>query len=523
MFNKAIRKESNWSPVQSEFLKWLNRRETQLEPAIPPDPTIKVMIFLTLLDHPDQFLTYENIYTFIKEKNVISGEVPHTTLRTSLLNLEKTLEKFNHPLKIASLGRGRFKLEKRNEASKENPSERTNKNKRKLKGTSEHSPVILILEGLIDQEEQQKEIAYSIIEKTTVPYKALYMREWSARMWSYYAHAALEGKHRFKTECNAWNSLNIKKRLSKNGAIKDCLCFIGLGVGEGLSEIVLLQTLLADKDVHKIHYLAVDTSQRFLREHIALIKETFSREIKSGRLLCAGVLADLLTDLKEAVEMARNEFLSLGTISHVDDFLPQGSGMLITYFGNCLGNYPAQEIEFFSSIKSSFRNRPLEVLIGVSIIGKTPDKYERSFDDFLLEMPRYLIDIAKIFESSIENSNDLPEFVLSNDTLHQERYPEINPDPYNAHHGIRGDIYRFYYKLDFDLKMTETFDKNCPSLKKGTSILLINIIKYDIISLIDGIMKGMQFNVEYSKKNNFFLKDASKERDYTIFSAYLEE
>jgi len=518
MINKTLINDADWFPVKSEFFKWLNNRDSLLTPGLTAKPSVKVMIFLALLDSPKESNSYNDIYDIIQKQNVISGHIPQTTLRTSLISLEKTLKKANHSLQVKAIGRGFFKLTER--TNEEQIS--TNKNnKRKSKNSS--SPVILITEGLIDQEQQQKEIAYSIIEKTTVPYKALYMREWSARMWSFYAHAALEGKHRFQMECNTWQTLNIKKRLSKNNAIKKCLCFVGLAVGEGLSEIVLLQTIFADKDVQSIHYLAIDTSQRFLRGHIALIKETFSREIKEGRFLCAGVLADVLTDLKEAVDIARQEFLSNEIIFQADDFLPKDAGMLVTYFGNCLGNHPGQEMEFFSSIKSSFRNRPLEILLGVSIIGKQPDKYERSFDDFLLEMPRYLLDVAKIFESSIENNNDLPEFVLSQNNTSQKRYPEIKPEPYIVHHGIKGDIYRFYYKLDFDLNMSESFDKNCPFIKKGTSILLINIIKYNIASLVEGISKGMQFSVDYNKKNNIYLKDATKERDYTVLSAYLEE
>ena len=46
--------------------------------------------------------TYDDIKEIFKAKNIIRGIVPDNTLRTSILNLGKTLDKFNHALELKS-------------------------------------------------------------------------------------------------------------------------------------------------------------------------------------------------------------------------------------------------------------------------------------------------------------------------------------------------------------------------------------------------------------------------------------
>jgi hypothetical protein len=128
--------------------------------------------------------------------------------------------------------------------------------------------------------------------------------------------------------------------------------------------------------------------------------------------------------------------------------------LLVTYLGNCLGNcYQDQETEIFSIIHSTFQNRPLEFLVGVSVMRPTPDEYTRNWDDFLLQTPKHLLDTNKLLESSrASDSKYLPEFNLPK-TGENNRCPSVVPESYIVRHRIEGQIYRFYYKLEYDLNV----------------------------------------------------------------------
>src|SRR5688572_24545391 len=100
--------EMTWKPVAGAFLEWLGERENILHPGLIPEPTIKVLTFLALLD-AGKACSYEDLREIFSKKKVIEGNIPDNTLRTSVLNLGKTLEKFNHKLVLKS-SRGRFQL-----------------------------------------------------------------------------------------------------------------------------------------------------------------------------------------------------------------------------------------------------------------------------------------------------------------------------------------------------------------------------------------------------------------------------
>jgi hypothetical protein len=99
---------SSWEPIPEAFLEWLGNREKLLEPGLIPEPTIKVLTFLALLES-DKACTYDDIREIFNKKNVIKGKVPDNTLRTSVLNLGRSLEKAGHHFELKSY-RGRFQL-----------------------------------------------------------------------------------------------------------------------------------------------------------------------------------------------------------------------------------------------------------------------------------------------------------------------------------------------------------------------------------------------------------------------------
>lgn len=509
---KMVPSTSNWEIILDTFYRLISKRESTLEPGLAPEPTIKVLIFLALLDS-ERYMSYEDIQIFLHEHNVIKGKIPKNTLRTSMYSLVQALNKSANPLEVKA-ARGFFKLEKRTDFS----TKPTRKPIKKSKGNA-----VLLIGDPATSEALEEEIATAIIRKTTLPFKGLFLLDSSARMWQHYSDD--ETEIRFNQESNAWINLGIKERLLKNNSIKECLNVVGLAVGEGISEIGLLKNIFLDKNIKTVHYLAIEISHRLLRDHIGLIKEMFSNEIIDGRLLCAGVLSDIFDNLRDPVEKARKAFFSAGILKSKEDFLPDGSGLLVTYFGNTIGNNaPDTETETFSIVRSSFPHRPLEFLVGTSIIHSDfPEQYKRNWNDFLVRMPRYLMETKGFIESFGGSNSFKREFESGlSDSENKKRFPELRVDPYAAQHGITGKIYRFYYKLSFDLRLSEKISKDIYPLPSGTNILLVNIMKYDVNSLLNAIKNGMAFNVQYDKKFNAILDTRTGEREYITFSAYIE-
>ncbi|MBV9576708.1 MAG: hypothetical protein JO149_08810, partial [Gammaproteobacteria bacterium] len=379
--------------------------------------------------------------------------------------------------------------------------------------------VLLLDEPIVNE----AEIAKSFVEKSMIPFHALYCLEWSARSWEIYSRD--EAETRVPYEAGALEKLGIKERLFKSSGVDEPLSVISFGPSEGLAEIALLKKIFNDDNNQKIHYLAVESSPRLLRNHIGLLKEALTEEITNNRLLCAGVVADIFSNLRETIRKARSEFKNVGTIISDNDFIPSSSGLLITYFGNCLGNdgNNAPEVGFFSMVHSIFPNRPLEILVGVSVARPKPDKYKRNWDNFLLQTPKHLLETSKLFDSlRQENSDELSEFTLPKNSEKNTRCPPVIPEPYLARHQIEGQIYRFYYKLAFDLKLNE-LSHEFRQLPKGTLILLYNIIKYNMPSLVAGIEKIGLFKVKYNPHYHQIVKTENGEREYAVFSAYIEE
>jgi hypothetical protein len=477
----VLEKQINgWEAVPDVFQKWLDNREDILNPGLSPEPTIKILIFLALLD-AKKACTYDDIREIFKSKNVIRGTVPDNTFRTSVLNLGKTLDKFTHAFELKSF-RGKFQL-----------IPRIIKSQNELFTKKIIDSAILLLDPPAIKAE---EIACDLVEKAMLPFHALYFLEWSARWWQIFS--SNEAQIRVTYESEAWEKLGIRERLLVN--TNECISFVGLAPGEGLAEIELLRKILQENVNKKVHYIAIDSSQRLLRDHINLLKETLTSEINNGRLICAGVIANIFFGLRDTINRVRNELTNQGIINQEENFLPQSSSLLVTYLGNCLGNnYQDQETEIFSIIHSTFQNRPLEFLVGVSVMRSTPDEYKRNWDDFLLQTPNHLLEINKLLESNRPvDSHELLEFKLPK-TEKTDRCPPIIPESYIVRHRIEGQIYRFYYKLAYDLNLSPALNKGLRPLPKGTLILLYNIIKYNMKTLVEGIETCGLFKIIYDK------------------------
>lgn len=492
-----------WEAVQDMFNQWIENRENELSPGLNPQPTIKVLIFLALLD-AKKACTYGEIRAIFNARNVIRGTVPDNTLRTSILNLGKTLDKYNHALELKSL-RGKFQL-----------IPRLQKLPQDLCSTRQPNPVLLLLDPPTIKAE---DIACELVEKARLPFHALYFLECSARWWEIFSHS--ESQIRTQYESEAWEKLGIRNRLLTNA--NELISFVSLGPGEGLAEIELLKKILGEDTNKKVHYIAIDSSQRLLREHINLLKESLANEINNGRIICVGVLADIFCGLRDTLNRVRVELVHRALIDQESDFIPASSSLLVTYLGNCLGNYyQDQETEIFSIVYSTFPNRPLEFIVGVSVMRSTPDEYKRNWDDFLLQTPKHLLETNKLLESSrTAESSYLPEFNLPKIGV-SERCPSVMPESYIVRHRIEGQIYRFYYKLEYDLSLSLTLNKDLRPLPKGTLILLYNIVKYNIKTLVNGIETCGLFKIKYDKNYHQMIDTPNGKREYAVFSAYLD-
>jgi len=491
---------NKWEANVDVFEDWVKGKERYLSPGFTIEPTIKVLIFLVLLDS-DEDCTYAEIKRVFREKGVVVGTIPDNTLRTSVLSLAKSLDKAQHPFELQS-ERGKFKLIKRTKTTNE-------------QHNINESPIILSSTTSSFPEK----IAKELIEKSRIPFHSLYFLEWSARWWEIFSHD--ESQIRVDYEVESWEKLGSKQRVLKNPC--DTISIVGLAPGEGLSEITLIKKILDENPSKKIHYVAVDLSQRLLRQHINLLQETVASDIKKGRVICAGISADIFNDFSSSIESVKNTIFSKSKLQNSADFLPKESSLLVTYFGNCLGNhYQDQEIEVFSIIQSAFENRPLEFLVGVSVMRSSPDQYKRNWDDFLLLTPKHLMESKGLLESSRpDGASSLPEFSLPDNDESNDRCPSVEPELYTAQHGIKGHIYRFYYKLEHDLKLISS-SAGTSYLPAGSLVLLYNIIKYDMRSLVNGITKSGVYSVRYDENHHKLIDTSNGVREYAVFCAYIE-
>src|SRR3990167_8858355 len=159
-------KMPGWQADRTVFKKWLGEREDILEPGLRPEPTIKVLLFLALLE-AGKTCSYEDIRDIFQAKRVIQGHLTNNTLRTSMLTLGRTLEKAEHPLKLKST-RGRFQLIPRT------------KNETLACSKTYHESGIILFDS---PEIEAREIACELIEKSKLSFHALYFLERSASWW----------------------------------------------------------------------------------------------------------------------------------------------------------------------------------------------------------------------------------------------------------------------------------------------------------------------------------------------------
>jgi hypothetical protein len=510
--------QSRWTINEDRFKAWIDTRQSEFEPALEPVPTLKALVFLALLDQKIP-CTYEELGRVFERQNVVNGTIPVASLRVALSELGNVLNRTGHKLEVRAFKDGqrevKFELVPRN--YKQN----------------DLNKIILVNEAT----ERSTGIAEYLMENQSLPFYALYYLPRSACWWVSFSSEEAEVRKHY--EADAWERLKLDELVTRSAP--SVIGVVGLATGEGLGEIELLRNIL--REGYTVHYMAVDLSPVLLVAHIETIREVFDQELREGRLLCAGVLIDVLVELDKAIMQARSKFVSNGVLLREDDFIPAGCPVVASFLGNCLGNdAPDRENTIFTSLSKAFPNNlPLAILVGVSLVREVdgepePDTYTRSFDEFLLQTPHHILKNIGVLRSKKPPEPEpadpclasYGEFVLPDETsdelLEQNRMcrlrrtPEVEPKPYCASHNIEGHIYRFYYRLDFDLEMP----KKKLRLPAGTEIALYSIIKYKIKTLIEGIKKR-RFEVLYDENYHQRLEMNGVVREYAVFVAYLTD
>jgi hypothetical protein len=140
------------------------------------------------------------------------------------------------------------------------------------------------------------------------------------------------------------------------------------------------------------------------------------------------------------------------------------------------------------------KGHDLAFLLGVAVQrienGKViKEIYKRDFDDFLLATPKYLTHEMGILTSHrSEEDEEVPEFFIPEEEEDDEkkRCPKVEAASYigegliRGEH-IKGDIYEFFYRTRWGLSLKGDSQVMPP----GTALLLYNIIKFNLDSLID--------------------------------------
>src|SRR5262252_3780583 len=504
---------ARWTINEEAFRRWAGDKTSDFQPGLEPEPTLKALVLLAWLEQGEP-ISYEEIARIFKNRAVVSGTVPVASLRVAMSELGNVLNRARHPRQVQASKVGqresRFQLVGRSMNGAEGSSAR----------------LVLINEP---KSEKSGEIANEIFEHQRLPFHALYYLPRSACWWITFSSEEAETRKGY--EADSWDTLKLGEMVARTSS--SVVGVVGLAIGEGLGEIELLRRILTDG--YTVHYLAVDLSPVLLVAHIETIREAFRQELSDGRFICAGILVDVFLDLDAALAKARSELKSRGIFVREEEFIPPDAAVIATFLGNCLGNDETiREDTIFKSISNVFpENRPLAVLVGVSVMQDKPDEYSRNWDDFLLQTPHHLLQNLGILRSRRPAEDDQDgvfvapdEFILPAENVEAKlrkaanqcrlrRCPVVEVADYTAPHGIKGQVYRFNYYLDYDLELART-DKKLPA---HSEIVLYSIIKYNIESLVEGIRKR-QFKVNYDRPIE--IKTENGVREYAVFAAYLE-
>lgn len=471
---------STWKINETNFEKWVGSSFDELSGVLRLKPPSVASLVYFVLEEFNRSCTYKEIQELLIRKEIISKEIPQASLRTGVHSLAKTLSDKKYKKQVL-VNRGSFNL--------------VDAHSKDIASDSKEEKSILLLQEVIRAED----IAKDIIQQGRIPFQGLYFLQWSARWWE--AYSGKEADDRAPYECESLERLKTIERLNLRQDQE--MNFVGIAPGEGIAEIKILEKLLRTYKT-KVHYLAVDTSPRLLQNHIGLIKEAFKVELREGRLLLGGMVENALDNLSTVIERMQVEFESRFNI----DYFFKSESTLATFLGNCLGNDKNREIDYISSIYSSLTSNKVEIIVGVSVDSGKQETYQRNWDEFLLQTPRYLLTIAKLLDSA-----DSTEFIQESNA------EEVTQEDYIGPFNIKGKVYSFRYRLKSDVSLTNSHI----SRPEGSPIVLYDIIKYDLGTLMNAIEQQKLFDNVTKDEKTRTVSTENGERIYQLFSLHKDK
>ena len=357
-----------------------------------------------------------------------------------------------------------------------------------------------------------EELVRNIVDRRVLPFYSAFNLPDSAMRWLSINEP--EGLTRSKVESEAWKVLGVDKWVqSTNG--HQVLSVVGLAVGAGDGERALLRAILDDTPTHvQVHYLAIDLSPTLLTHHAQHLYLDFRREMDTGRLVCSTVIGDIfaLSDPNrspdwDAICRARKAVAVSEGLAPRDDFLPKASPMIVTCFGNTVGNSdPDDERVFFELIRDRLGEDrrvphtaagPLQFIVGISLTDARTTGYgdRRGGDlvEFLLRGPRELMRRSLLTIDGGKSDKELPPDLK---VIGEANWSVGNTFKYSL--GLTG----YRYVLDYTLQRDVSAESGGRTLKKGSTVQLYAINKYDKDSVIKFLRSlGMLVAENVIKKN----------------------
>lgn len=475
----------------SAYDEWAARWRSEMAPMFTfgGRPTVKSLLFLALLEHQGQECRYGTLLNTIREKvrleQTESLRVTSESLRVAVRDLIRTLDGSATPFRLTRRANGVFQLDKQR-----------SRGFRHGRGAPPPAP---LMDFTLDHPlGQQRRLVDDLMSKRVVPPYSLFYLPRSAALWS--VAFAEQGAKRGREEARAWEDFGLKDRLVPSSP--DVISVVGMAIGEGYGELNLLRRILSSDDGTVVHYLAVDISPGLLLNHMQHLYLEFSGEIQGGRLVCAGVLADMF-DLAPSGEKLATKWDPIWRAREMvsADFLPWRSPKIVTYFGNAMGNEDQDsEGRFFELLRTQlgddYRQRrddgggkpgSLHCIVGVAMtrpageregeVGQgTKEKYGAVYRDFFLVGPRRLVECGLL---RYDHGKDRKPFPARDEV---EDKVACTSSGYNASFGLGG--WRHVFSCRLECRIWSKTDERI-TLEKDRQIQLGAIVEYHMEKMGD--------------------------------------
>jgi hypothetical protein len=460
--------------------------------SLSPDPTsVKTVIYLTLLEGQGKLLSYQEIADELSKREMLDGEMTDfTPLRNGMAQITKALA-------ADSL----FELESRKKGKESLYRLKRREGAIPYSNGSGIGVVTVLDDPELTALTEFEFVTKKLFKHNAIPSYAIYLPMLAAARWVLYSEGEAQKRGRIEgEECmrllGGWLDGYVDKEIS----------LIGLGVGEGIGEIEILERLLnGERHFGRIHYCAIDTNIHLLMDHVERLRHRFKEHLNTGRLACGVIAGNFLEDFPKLITRLQNEFEARTHLGGPGaNFLPK-TGTLVSILGNVVGNLEekSDERKYFDSIRDVLGDYDLALLVGVSVWQEEKkrerqeqagrqEKYNKDVENLLLATPRYLTHELNMIRSHQPTdgpeSDEEPEFFLPDNKGEKEkRWPAdvAAPDYFGAGPNVAqvtGKQYQFYYRTRWDLTMGAGDDEK--RIPAGSYLMLYNIIKFEWNSLI---------------------------------------